>query len=361
MGRRQGVALDVSAIASYLRRAIAPDARFIDAGPLTGDESAEHKSFGYGEPVRVRYSVNGDVRMLVLHTMAPDAFGHDRRADRVAQVLGAYDICDSPAHVHALDVGFVEGGELISGGRGEPFLVTEFAHGELYAHDLHAIAGHDRVSARDDVRLNTIVAYLATMASRRGEPAQYRRAVRDVVGSGEGIFGLRDAYADDDPVATPTRLAAIVVGACEARERLRKFEHRATQTHGDLHPYNILFGPGDQLHLLDRSRGGIGDIADDVTCLAINYLAFALRHRGSFIGALRELWAALWSRVIAATADREMLSVVPLFFTWRTLVLASPVWYPDTPDAVRHQLLRFSERLLAGATFDPDRVDALIA
>ena len=44
---------------------------------------------------------------------------------------------------------------------------------------------------------------------RGGRPAQYRRACRDLLGSGEGIFGIRDAYADDTPGAPPARLDAI--------------------------------------------------------------------------------------------------------------------------------------------------------
>lgn len=361
VGRRQTVPLSIAAIASYLRRVVGPDARLVDAAPLTADEAAEHKGFGYGEPVRVRYSVNGERRALVIHTMAPDIFGHDRRADRAAALLGSYDIFTSPAHVRALDVGFIEDGELTPGGRGEPFLVTEYAEGELYAGDLHRLATQDRASRRDHARVRALVSYIAAMTKRRGAPAEYRRAIRDIVGGGEGIFGLRDAYADDDPIATPERLAKLTSAACAARERLRSFEHRATHIHGDLHPYNVLFDDADQLRLLDRSRGGVGDVADDVTCMAINYLAAALRERGVFSGALRELWSELWSRVAEETGDREMVCVVPVFFAWRTLVLASPVWYPDAPAAVREALLRMSERLLGGASFDPARVDELIA
>lgn len=333
----------------------------IEARPLAGDELADHKCFGYGEPILVRYGVDGAQRRLVLHTMAGDQFGHDRRADRVAAMLGQYDIFDSPRHARALDIGFLENGELVSGGYGEPFLVTDYAEGEIYAHDLHGLATADRPGPSDYTRVRAIATYICEMARRRGTKAQYRRAVRDVVGGGEGIFGLRDAYGDDDPVATPARLERIELKACAARERLRRFEHRATQIHGDLHPFNVLFDAEDSLRLLDRSRGGIGDIADDVTCMAINYLAFSLRLRGAFAGALRALWAELWSRVMEGTGDREILQVVPLFFTWRTLVLASPVWYPDTPATVRDTLLRFAERLLDGAPFDPSHVDELLA
>lgn len=359
MGRRLNAMLDPAAIATYVRRAMDPEATHIEVRSLSGNDLDDYKAFGYGEPILVRYSVDDVARALVIHTMSADQFGHDRRADRVAAMLGAYDIFDSPAHVRAVDVGFIERGELTSGGRGEPFLVTEFSVGELYAHDLHVLANEERPSARDEARLQALVSYIAAMRQRRGTKEQYRRALRDIVGGGEGIFGLRDAYTDDDPIATPGRLARFVSLACAARERLRAFEHRACATHGDLHPYNVLFD-GDTLRLLDRSRGGFGDTADDVTCMAINYLAIALHRRGSFSGALRTLWTELWSRVIAATGDAEMLRVVPVYFAWRTLVLASPVWYPDTSAAARESLLRFAERLLAGEPFDPERIDELV-
>lgn len=360
VGRRQGVALEVRAIESYLRRTVGPEASLIEARSLSQDELAEHKGFGYGEPILVRYRVNSDQRRLVLHTMAGDQFGHDRRADRVAAMIGQYDTFDSPRHVRALDLGFVEDGELVSGGYGEPFLVTAYADGAIYAHDLHALADADQPASRDYARVRAIASYISEMARRPATPAQYRRAIRDIVGGGEGIFGLRDAYSDEDPIATPARLERIVLQACGARERLRRFEHRATQTHGDLHPFNVVFDTDNRLCLLDRSRGGFGDIADDVTCMAINYLAFALQRRGSFAGALRALWAELWSRVMEESGDREILHVVPVFFAWRTLVLASPVWYPDTTAEVRDTLLRFAERLLEGAPFDPTRVDELL-
>ncbi len=187
--------------------------------------------------------------------------------------------------------------------------------------------------------------------------AVYARALRDTVGSGEGVFGLTDSYPEGHPVATGERLRAIEHGVVDWRWRLRGLGRRARRTHGDFHPFNLLFD-GDELAVLDSSRGGAGDPADDVTCLAINFLFFALLHRGRFDGGGRDLWDRFFATY---GGDSELLAVVPPYFAWRGLVVASPVWYPTVPELVRDRLLRFVERLLRGAAFRPDRVDELLA
>jgi len=52
------------------------------------------------------------------------------------------------------------------------------------------------------------------------------------------------------------------------------------QIHGDFHPWNILFRPGIDFQLLDRSRGEYGDPADDLTSLTVNYFFFSLQRSG---------------------------------------------------------------------------------
>ena len=73
-----------------------------------------------------------------------------------------------------------------------------------------------------------------------------------LVGSGEGIYGVVDHYPADVPGAPWTRLASIERRCAEWRWRLREHEGRLCRTHGDFHPFNILFD-GDKLVLLDAS------------------------------------------------------------------------------------------------------------
>jgi hypothetical protein len=49
--------------------------------------------------------------------------------------------------------------------------------------------------------------------------------------------------------------------------------------------------------------------------------------------------------------------VVAPFFAFRGLVMASPLWYPTLPEAVRRTLFTFMVRVLDAKTFDPNRVN----
>jgi hypothetical protein len=60
--------------------------------------------------------------------------------------------------------------------------------------------------------------------------------------------------------------------------------------------------------VLDASRGCAGDPADDVSCMAINYLFFALGHPGAWQGALRALWFGFWEGFLLRRPDRELLA-----------------------------------------------------
>lgn len=359
-----GLRIEAPALDQLLRHAVAPDAVVTDVVPIGQEEArTELKAYGYGRPLRISFESGGRAHQVVLRTMAPDPFGHERRSDRVAVLVGAFDTFGAIArHVRPIATGaFTRDGELVSLPPGEPFLLTEFVEGDLYARDLELMTGRDVTTTLDVTRARALATYLAQLHSEPADPADYARCLRDTVGSGEGIFGLCDSYPAGHPVATRARLMAIEHAAVEWRWRLRERGHRARQTHGDFHPFNVLFRAGADFTLLDRSRGGVGEPADDVTCMAINYLFFALTRRGSFDGAARTAWDTFWGAYLEATRDRELLDVVAPFFAWRGLVVASPVWYPKVRDEIRGRLLRFVERLLAGETFDPQRIDELVA
>src|SRR5438093_4987101 len=84
-----------------------PGARVVGATALHDDESTsgQLKALGYGRPLRVE--LDGG-RAVVFHTARPDDFGHDRRADRVGNLLLAFDtFARVPHHVRAVDTGVV--------------------------------------------------------------------------------------------------------------------------------------------------------------------------------------------------------------------------------------------------------------
>lgn len=357
----QSTTIEQTHVQDYLRRRGFPDAEVRAMRPL-GQTSQGRKRYGYGKPLRIRFAAGGKDHDVVLRTMSPDPFGHDRRADRARVLLEAHDNAQGLArHVRPLDVGaFDEDGRLVEMGRGEVFYITEYVPGELYARDLDRLAGQDRPTGTDIERAEALADYLAEL-HRQSLPARlHTRDIRDTVGSGEGIFGLTDSYPPDDPVAPPGRLMQIELQAVRQRWNKRHLAERARRTHGDFHPYNILFREGTDFSLLDCSRGGAGEPADDVTSLSINYLFSALLARGQLSGPLRQVWDRFWGTYLERSRDPQLLELTPLYFAWRALVLASPVWYPDVDRGVRERLLGFAERLLDGASFDPARIDALM-
>jgi hypothetical protein len=329
----------------------------------SSDDTA--KSAGYGVPLRIDVSVNGVTRSLVLHTALSNAFGHDRRADRAAEMLLASDTFASiPQHVKVLDVGAyrADGSTVSLSDTGEFYALTEYVEGTRYADDLRRIASAATSTPVDAGRVTELAEYLAALHQNNGGGAPvYTRAIRDLLGSGEGIFGIVDGYPPDAPSAPSARLAKIEHRCLDWRWRLKGRASRLTRTHGDFHPFNVLFSKDSELVLLDASRGCAGDPADDVSCMAINYVFFALGHPGAWQGALRSLWLGFWESYASRRADPELLAVCAPFLAWRGLVLSNPVWYPHVTPGDRDRLLGFVERALDSERFDPSSADAVFA
>jgi aminoglycoside phosphotransferase (APT) family kinase protein len=199
--------------------------------------------------------------------------------------------------------------------------------------------------------LSRALAALRTAPLR--DAVAWRRAVRDLVGHGEGVFGIVDAYGDDVPAAPPARLARLEERCLEWRWRLRGRPERLCRTHGDFHPFNIVFGEGSRFTLLDASRGCKGDPADDVVALTVNYVFFALQSAGSWRRGFAPLWRRFWEATLAAPGGAAVLESAAPFLAWRALVLGCPRFYPALAPAARDALLRLAERALAAPAFDP--------
>lgn len=322
----------------------------------TGDTE---KGLGYGRPLRVDLRLpDGAVRKLVFHLAGADGYGHDRRADRAAEQVLAWDTFGLfRRHVRAVDVGAVRAdGSLQSlAGAGEFYLVTEWGDGQVYAEDLRRVARTGVAEPLDLERLDALVGVLVELHAQPGtHPGAYVRAWRDLVGSGEGIAGLVDGYHDGAPGVTPARLAAVEQQCLAWRQRHKRRVERLRRTHGDFHPFNLVFAEGSpEPVLLDTSRGSQGEPADDVTCLAVNFLFFGLEHRERWSGGLGALWRRFW-RGYLARGDAGVLDVAAPFLAWRALVLCNPEWYPKLPAPERDRLLRLVERALAAERFDPE-------
>src|SRR4029079_11883891 len=125
-----------------------PGAEILAIEPLAPDTGVSagstEKAAGYRPPVRVvLVEPSGQRHELVWRTASANEFGHDRRADRVAGIVQSYeDFSATPAHVAAIDIGFIAPDRTLRSTRdpGEPYLITRFAPGTIYASDLRRIA-----------------------------------------------------------------------------------------------------------------------------------------------------------------------------------------------------------------------------
>jgi hypothetical protein len=327
-----------------------------------GPESSEDvKGYGYGVPLKVDFQSDGDQRhTAVLHTMGSGPFGHEHMADRAKELFWQhYAFNRLPRHVRSLDVcGFQPGGQLISVGKVDEFcLLTEYLEGESYSHDLERIRDRGAINELDLARADALCDYLVEIHKLPGSDAGlYVRCIRELVGDGECIMGIADSYPAH-PLVSPAFLERIEHLCVSWRWRLKCLTHRSRQVHGDFHPWNILFRSGVDFSLLDRSRGEYGDPADDVTSLTLNYLFFSLQRSERLEGGFKELFLRFWNRYPEKSGDREMLKVAAPFFAFRGLVMASPVWYPTLPDAIRQRMLSFTIGVLESESFDPQEAN----
>lgn len=338
--------------------------------PLTADEpsraakkpgilqGSDLKAFGYGQPIQIDLLLNGVPRSYILSTMrGGPGFGHDHKADRAGVLIWAHDAYGKlPRHVKSLDVGFfTREGQLQSAGCAEEyFLLVEKAEGAAYRLDLERIRTDGTATALDLDRAGALSAYLAEIHAVKGQDVQlYFRRIRDLLGHGEGIMGILDGYPADYPLL-PAKQQYLIESGCVAwRHYLKEKAKRLSIVHGDFHPWNILFREGADFTLLDRSRGEWGEPADDIAALSINYLFFSLLRSGRMEGAFRQLFDLFYGTYVDRTRDLELNFVIPPFYVFRALVVASPRWYPDLPEEVRVKLFRFVQAMLRVEQFDP--------
>jgi hypothetical protein len=340
----------------------------------TAKKTVDIKKMGYGSPYLIVYrepSSGGRSleRKAILSTMRIGfGFGHDYRADRVDNTVLSFDTWNLlPQHCRVWDVGAFDKkttAPISLGDAGEFFLLREMVPGTEYYRDLDRILESDRLEESDRKKAEALAEYLAEIHSKKyrgeGKNELYARKIRDTVGHGECIFGLSDSYPPKtEGYLEAGELEEIEKKCISARWRLKGRSERLSQVHGDFHPWNILFkGKGNpKLLLLDRSRGQWGEPADDVCALSINYLFYSLRKNDEIRGNFHELFKLFMDRYSERAKDSDLSSAMPLFYVFRALVIASPVWYPALSSEIRRKIFNFSENLLNEGTFDYLRVN----
>lgn len=335
----------------------------IGASTEQKDEHADDiKGWGYGIPIVIDLKVESSTSRVVLSTMRPGGFGHDHFSDRAGVLLWQHSAFNRlKNHVKSLDVGaFTLDGRLKSlGDCNEFFILTEFIEGNPYHRDLDRLKATKQLTDLDITRCRALSSYLTEIhATKSGEKTLYTRRIRDLIGHGEGIMGLTDSYSTDLEYINAESLAEIEKSCVDWKWKLKGFSQRLSQVHGDYHPWNILFRDADDFVVLDRSRGEWGEPADDLSAMTINYIFYSLQTYGRLTEAFETLFDLFWKQYLDETGDEEILSVIPPFFAWRALVVASPIWYPQLPESVRTKLVNFITNILEAEALDLKNVNS---
>jgi hypothetical protein len=330
-----------------------------------GEGSGDLKGFGYGVPLFIELDVAGETKQLVLQTIRQEGFGHDHFADRAAVLLLQHSTFDKlPRHVRSVDVGSftAEGRNLKSlGDCNEFFLLTEFVEGVPYHSDLDSILDTGALSNLDEDRCLALSDYLVEIHRvKKDLPELYVRRIRDLIGHGECIFGLTDSYPSGLGYVDEKFFIKFEKMCVEWRWRLKHWAHRLAQVHGDFHPWNVLFRGGLDFTLLDRSRGEWGEPADDVSAMTINYIFYALQSSEGLEGPFGRLFLLFWRNYLDKSKDDEILNVVQPFYAFRSLVLASPLWYPNLPLIVRKRIFHFATKVLESGEFNFEEVESYL-
>lgn len=172
---------------------------------------------------------------------------------------------------------------------------------------------------------------------------RYRRSLRDTLMN--ATFRLLDssmAYWD----RLPAERERIEHHLARWRIRLSGRVDRLRRTHNDFHPWNI-FLDGDRVRVVGARLPGMGDPADDLAALLVNYLWFSLRRCHRFTGCYLAAYREVWRGYQELTGDAECAAVFPPFLAKRLLVILNPVYYPDQPEPLVRALTALTLAVLA--------------
>jgi hypothetical protein len=339
-------------VENYLKERFGPETR------LTGIERLGEGIHGVAYLMKFR-SFHKEHR-LIMKTLFPSGFGHDHFSDRAQVLLLANsNYNDMRKHVKAVDVVGEAADRLISlGDANEFYTIMEEAKGTPYFQDLDDILKRGTLTDLDMERARMLAHFLAEIHATKypGQNAKtlYRRRIRELLGHGECIMGIIDTYDRPEYITDP-ELIEYTEKCVRWWGKIRDRSERLCKVHGDYHPGNIWFH-GDDFTLLDRSRGSWGEAADDVSCLGINYIHYAIRDRGTFEGPFAELFRLFLRSYLQQTHDYGFFEVAQPFFAFRILVLANPKFYPDDAASIKRKLLDFGHSVLETEKFEVEKI-----
>lgn len=333
---------------------------------ITGYEKLGSGWHGTGYMVSYKgRSTKGKIRQIVLRTLMPSNFSHDYASDRAKVFILQHEMARGiPGHISSYDVsGYTGKGQLVSlGDINEFFQVVEVAKGTAYSQDFQRIKESGKLKEEDLKKAKALSDYLVGLHSKKIKADRdvmvslRRRHSRDAIGHGEMMVGVVDTYPDDFSFISKEKLTDIICKATGFREKVKDTPFVPCRMHGDFHPANILFS-GSKFTVLDASREVYGDPADDVTTMAINYIWFAVMQSGSFSGPFERLFRAFWDNYMKKAGSEHILRTAGVYFAFRGVVVAHPVFYQAQSDDTRRKMMAFVEGVLSEEKFDPDRIN----
>jgi|SRR3989338_5305161 len=336
----------------------------------------EYKRIGtgwHGTGYKVIFESNGKKEVIVLRTKRPEGFSHDYAADRAASFLLQHTIAKKlPKHNKSFDVVGIAKNKIVSiGNCNEFFHVVKLADGKLYMDELIEIKNKKSINSLDLEKANLLADYLSKIHNiaflnkvrhkhkKALAKSIYRRHLRECIGHGEMLLGVLDTYPSKLAWTNKKEFVKIVNLANELREGLKDNYHRLRYMHGDFHPGNIIF-KGNDFMLLDASRELYGEPADDLTTLGINYIWFSIMQNGDFSGNFKKLFLAFWNNYITKTKDYEINYFAPLFFAFRGVVVAHPLFYKEQSDGCRRKIFNFIVNVLNEKKFDVKKINSYL-
>ncbi|MCZ7402847.1 MAG: hypothetical protein O8C61_11560 [Candidatus Methanoperedens sp.] len=357
--------LRVKAVENYLKGLYgsAKVTKVGELGAMPEEVKEGVKGFGYGKPYLIEFEAAGKAHSVVLSSMRiQKGFGHDHFSDRAQILIWQNSVFNRlPKHVKSLDVGyFSHEGDLFSSGKAEEyFILMEKIEGKEYFLDLEKIKTNGKLTSLDRDRTLAMSSYLADIHTiKNDDPELYFRKIRDLVGHGECIMGLTDSYPGDLDFIKWSDLCEIEKKCIDWRYKIKSKTNRLCMTHGDFHPWNIMFREEADFTVLDRSRGEWGEAADDVSSITMNYLFYSLQKYGELKGPFKEMYELFFDNYLKRTGDKELLQVIQPFYVFRSVVVASPIWYPNLDPSVRTKIFNFINNILDSEEFDYKNVNS---
>lgn len=308
---------------------------------------------------QIDFKADKEIKKIVIRTLRPVNFSNDYPADRMGSFwIQHHSAKLLPSHVKSLSIIGIEKKTKMIGAvdhYDEFIQLLEWAEGEEYFVDLERILKENKAGENDYKKVILLSNYLVKIHQKKfkGPKDQasslYKRHTRDYAGS-RFIMDVLDTYPSEIFFTSWHKLHQLVFEVYKFREKSKNNFERLSKIHGDFHPGNIKFQDKNKFIILDASRVIWGEPADDVSCLGINYLWYALKQTGKFKGVFRDLFNIFWNNYLQKSDDKEINNILPLFIAIRSVVLKHPLYF-SVDDKIRKKLHIFSYHSLKTGDF----------